>query len=140
MTANRLIYLPLGGAGEVGMNCYVYGYGPEDKERLIVVDLGVTFGDMESAPGVDLVMADITWLADRADRIEAIFITHAHEDHIGALGHLWPRLKKKVYARRFPNGADTPPKGPLTAGALRLVLRRGLEPLMTCVRGRRLSR
>lgn len=101
MTANRLIYLPLGGAGEVGMNCYVYGYGPEDKERLIVVDLGVTFGDMESAPGVDLVMADITWLADRADRIEAIFITHAHEDHIGALGHLWPRLKKKVYARRF---------------------------------------
>lgn len=101
MTANRLIYLPLGGAGEVGMNCYVYGYGPEDKERLIVVDLGVTFGDMESAPGVDLVMPDITWLADRADRIEAIFITHAHEDHIGALGHLWPRLKKKIYARRF---------------------------------------
>lgn len=101
MTANRLIYLPLGGAGEVGMNCYVYGYGPEDKERLIVVDLGVTFGDMESAPGVDLVMPDITWLAERADRIEAIFITHAHEDHIGALGHLWPRLKKKVYARRF---------------------------------------
>lgn len=101
MTANRLIYLPLGGAGEVGMNCYVYGYGPEDKERLIVIDLGVTFGDMESAPGVDLVMPDITWLADRADRIEAIFITHAHEDHIGALGHLWPRLKKKIYARRF---------------------------------------
>lgn len=101
MTANRLIYLPLGGAGEVGMNCYVYGYGPEDKERLIVVDLGVTFGDMESAPGVDLVMPDIAWLAERADRIEAIFITHAHEDHIGALGHLWPRLKKKVYARKF---------------------------------------
>lgn len=101
MTANRLIYLPLGGAGEVGMNAYVYGYGPEDKERLIVVDLGVTFGDMESAPGVDLVMPDVSWLAERADRIEAIFITHAHEDHIGALGHLWPRLKKKVYARRF---------------------------------------
>ncbi len=101
MTSNRLIYLPLGGAGEIGMNCYVYGYGPEGKERLIVVDLGVTFPDMGSSPGVDLIMADITWLAERADRVEAIFITHAHEDHIGALGLLWPRLKKKVYARRF---------------------------------------
>ncbi|MBN2630381.1 MAG: ribonuclease J [Rhodobacteraceae bacterium] len=101
MSANRLIYLPLGGAGEIGMNCYVYGYGPEGHERLIVVDLGVTFPDMEGSPGVDLIMADISWLEARADRIEAIFITHAHEDHIGALGLLWPRLKKQVYARRF---------------------------------------
>ncbi|MCF1709578.1 MBL fold metallo-hydrolase [Tabrizicola sp. J26] len=101
MTANRLIYLPLGGAGEIGMNCYVYGYGPEDKERLIVVDLGVTFGDMETTPGIDLIMPDVRWLEERQDRIEAIFITHAHEDHIGALGHLWPRLRAKVYARRF---------------------------------------
>jgi glyoxylase-like metal-dependent hydrolase (beta-lactamase superfamily II) len=101
MTVNRLIYLPLGGAGEIGMNCYVYGYGPEDRERLIVVDLGVTFPDMDSTPGVDLIMADISWLEQRRDRIEAIFITHAHEDHIGALGLLWPRLKVPVYARRF---------------------------------------
>ncbi len=101
MTTNRLIYLPLGGAGEIGMNCYVYGYGPEDKERLIVVDLGVTFPDMDSTPGVDLILPDIAWLEARRDRIEAIFITHAHEDHIGALGHLWPRLKVPVYARRF---------------------------------------
>ncbi|MFZ0100016.1 MAG: ribonuclease J, partial [Gemmobacter sp.] len=98
---NRLIYLPLGGAGEIGMNTYVYGYGPEDRERLIVVDLGVTFADMGTTPGIDLIMADVSWLEERADRIEAIFITHAHEDHIGALGHLWPRLKKRVYARRF---------------------------------------
>ena len=101
MTVNRLIYLPLGGAGEIGMNCYVYGYGPEDRERLIVVDLGVTFPDMDATPGVDLIMADIAWLEKRRDRIEAIFITHAHEDHIGALGLLWPRLKVPVYARRF---------------------------------------
>ncbi len=101
MTVNRLIYLPLGGAGEIGMNCYVYGYGPEDAERLIVVDLGVTFPDMDSTPGVDLIMADIRWLEERRDRIDAIFITHAHEDHIGALGLLWPRLKVPVYARRF---------------------------------------
>lgn len=97
----RLIYLPLGGAGEVGMNAYVYGYGPEDRERLILVDLGVTFGDMETSPGIELIMPDITWLTERADRLEAIFITHAHEDHIGALGHLWPQLKAKIYARRF---------------------------------------
>jgi ribonuclease J len=101
MSANRLIYLPLGGAGEIGMNCYVYGYGPEDKERLIVVDLGVTFPDMDSTPGVDLIMPDISWLEARRDRIEAVFITHAHEDHIGALGHLWPKLKVPVFARRF---------------------------------------
>lgn len=98
---DRLIYLPLGGAGEIGMNTYVYGYGPEDRERLIVVDLGVAFPDMDTTPGVDLIMADISWLAERADRIEAIFITHAHEDHIGALAHLWPRLNAPIYARRF---------------------------------------
>ncbi|MDH5453713.1 MAG: MBL fold metallo-hydrolase, partial [Paracoccaceae bacterium] len=89
---DRLIYLPLGGAGEIGMNCYVYGYGPAGKERLIVVDLGVTFPDMDTSPGVDLIMADTEWLVKNAARIEAIFITHAHEDHVGALAHLWPSL------------------------------------------------
>lgn len=98
---NRLIYLPLGGAGEIGMNAYVYGYGPEDDERYILVDLGVTFPDMDSTPGVDLIFADIEWIEERADRLEAIFITHAHEDHVGALGHLWNRLKAPVYARAF---------------------------------------
>ncbi|PIE11400.1 MAG: MBL fold hydrolase [Rhodobacterales bacterium] len=98
---HRLFYLPLGGAGEIGMNCYVYGYGPVGDERLIVVDLGVTFPDMDSTPGVDLIFADVTWLAERRDRIEAIFITHAHEDHVGAVGHLWHRLGAPIYARRF---------------------------------------
>lgn len=98
---NRLIYLPLGGAGEIGMNCYVYGYGPQGKERLIVVDTGVAFPDMDGQPGVDLILPDISWLAERADRIEAIFITHAHEDHVGALGHLWSRLRAPVHARPF---------------------------------------
>ncbi len=101
MSANRLIYLPLGGAGEIGMNSYVYGYGPKGKERLILVDLGVAFPDMDTSPGVDLILPDISWLADKLDRLEAIFITHAHEDHIGALAPLWPQLEKKVYCRKF---------------------------------------
>ncbi|SOC10217.1 ribonuclease J [Rhodobacter maris] len=99
--SDRLIYLPLGGAGEIGMNTYVYGYGPEGKERLIVVDLGVTFPDMEGSPGVDLIMADAAWLEANVNRIDGIFLTHGHEDHIGAMAHLWPKLKAPVYARRF---------------------------------------
>ncbi len=100
-TGERLIYLPLGGAGEIGMNAYVYGYGMPGKERLILVDLGVAFPDMDGSPGVDLIMADISWLTARLDRLEAIFITHGHEDHLGGLPHLWPQLKKPVYARAF---------------------------------------
>ncbi|MCK0142460.1 ribonuclease J [Aliiroseovarius sp. F20344] len=101
MSADRLIYLPLGGAGEIGMNAYVYGYGKPGKERLILVDLGVTFPDMDTTPGVNLIMPDVTWLADNADRLEAIFITHAHEDHVGAVGRLYSKLKAPIHARPF---------------------------------------
>ncbi|MBV1925549.1 MAG: ribonuclease J, partial [Rhodobacteraceae bacterium] len=101
MSSERLIYLPLGGAGEIGMNAYVYGYGKPGKERYILVDLGVAFPDMDSTPGVDLILPDITWLKERADRIEAIFITHAHEDHIGAVAHFYNDLGAPVYARAF---------------------------------------
>lgn len=96
-----MIYLPLGGAGEIGMNAYVYGYGPKGKERLILVDLGVTFPDMDGSPGVDLIFPDMTWLEERRDRLEAIFITHAHEDHIGAIGQFWSNLQVPVYCRKF---------------------------------------
>ena len=99
--SDRLIYMPLGGAGEIGMNAYVYGYGAPGKERLIVVDLGVTFPDMDSTPGVDLIFPDITWLKERRNQIESIFITHAHEDHVGAVGHLWSELGAPVFARPF---------------------------------------
>ena len=101
MSRERLIYLPLGGAGEIGMNCYVYGYGKPGKERLIVVDLGVTFPDMDTSPGVDLILPDIAWLEERADRIEGIFITHAHEDHVGAVAHTYERLRAPIHARAF---------------------------------------
>ena len=97
----RLIYLALGGAGEIGMNMYLYGFGAPGAERFILVDAGVTFPDMDTTPGVDLIMADPAWIQARADRLEAIFISHGHEDHVGALGLLWPRLKAPVYARRF---------------------------------------
>ncbi|WP_084396078.1 ribonuclease J [Henriciella aquimarina] len=96
----ELVFLPLGGCGEIGMNLNAYGYGPPDDRRWILVDLGVTFGD-DSTPGVDLICADPEFIADHADRIEAIFLTHAHEDHIGAVGLLWPRLRAPLYATPF---------------------------------------
>ena len=99
MSSERLIYLPLGGAGEIGMNCYVYGYGKPGKERLIVVDLGITFPDMETSPGVDIIMPDISWLEARKNQIEAVFITHAHEDHVGAVGHYYERLGAPIYGK-----------------------------------------
>ncbi len=101
MSSERLIYLPLGGAGEIGMNAYVYGYGKPDQEKLILVDLGVAFPDMDTSPGVDLIFADITWLIERVNRLEAIFVTHAHEDHIGAVAHNYGALGVPVYARTF---------------------------------------
>ena len=101
MSNERLIYLPLGGAGEIGMNAYVYGYGKPGQERLILVDLGVTFPDMDGTPGVDLILPDIQWLAERRDQLEAVFITHAHEDHVGAAAHYHEQLGAPVYARAF---------------------------------------
>ncbi|MDG1972471.1 MAG: ribonuclease J, partial [Paracoccaceae bacterium] len=98
---NQLVYLPLGGAGEIGMNMYLYGFGPEKDRDWIVVDCGVSFGDMSSSPGIDLVMPDIEFIHEIAGRVKAIFITHAHEDHIGALGRLWPQMRAPIYAPAF---------------------------------------
>lgn len=99
--SDRLIYLPLGGSGEIGMNAYVYGYGKPGKERLILVDIGVTFPDMDTTPGVNLIVPDIAWLEENKHRLEAIFITHAHEDHVGGIGYLYSRLGAPIYARAF---------------------------------------
>lgn len=101
MSSERVIYLPLGGAGEIGMNAYVYGYGKPGQERLILVDLGVTFPDMDSTPGVDLIFPDMNWLIERRDRLEAIFVTHAHEDHVGAVAHFHEQLGAPIHARAF---------------------------------------
>jgi ribonuclease J len=96
--ADELLFLPLGGSGEIGMNLNAYGYGPPEDRKWIIVDVGVTFGGANE-PGVDLIMPDPTFL--EGENILAIVLTHAHEDHIGALGWLWPRLKAPVYATPF---------------------------------------
>lgn len=98
---NTLVFVALGGAGEIGMNMYLYGYGTERDRRWIMVDVGVTFPDMDGSPGVDLIAADPQFIEDQAGRLDGIFITHAHEDHVGAIGRLWPTLNAPIYAREF---------------------------------------
>jgi ribonuclease J len=97
---DELVFLPLGGSNEIGMNFNLYGYGPPDDRKWIVVDLGVTFGD-QTTPGVEIIMPDPSYIEDYAEDILGIVLTHAHEDHIGAIGWLWPRLKAPLYATPF---------------------------------------
>jgi ribonuclease J len=96
-----LVYVPLGGAGEIGMNCYLYGHGPAKSRRWIMVDCGIGFGDMETSPGVELMLPDISFIAEQADRLDGIFITHAHEDHVGGVARLWDQLRAPIYATKF---------------------------------------
>jgi ribonuclease J len=95
-----LYFLPLGGSGEIGMNLNLYGYGPEENRKWIMVDCGVTFGDL-STPGIDLIMPDPDFIEERAHDLLAIVLTHAHEDHMGAVAHLWERFRCPIYATPF---------------------------------------
>jgi ribonuclease J len=98
---DELVFLPLGGSGEIGMNLNAYGYGPPDARKWIIVDIGVTFGREDQVPGVELILPDPAYLEEERENVLGIVLTHAHEDHIGALPWLWPMLKAPVYATPF---------------------------------------
>src|SRR6476620_11282867 len=100
---DELVFLPLGGLGEIGMNAALYGFGPPRKRKWLMVDCGVSFAG-EDLAGIDLIMPDTRFVDDKRGDLVGIIITHAHEDHIGALTDLWPRLKAPVYATAFAAG------------------------------------
>ncbi|MEW6123405.1 MAG: ribonuclease J [Pseudomonadota bacterium] len=100
---SELVFAPLGGVGEIGMNLGLYGFGPKRGRRWLMVDLGMSFAG-EEAPGVDLVLPDIRFLEREAKSIEGLVLTHGHEDHVGAILDLWPRLKCPIYTTRFTAG------------------------------------
>ena len=93
---DELLFVPLGGAGEIGMNLNLYGYGG----KWVMVDLGVTFGD-DSVPGIEVVMPDPSFIVERREDLLGLVLTHAHEDHIGAVPYLWRRLRCPIYATPF---------------------------------------
>ena len=100
MSKEELIFCPLGGSGEIGMNMNLFAYGSEMNQKWIIVDMGVTFAD-DSIPGVDLIYPDPGFIIDKKDDLLGIVLTHAHEDHIGAISHIWPDLKCNIYATPF---------------------------------------
>ena len=97
---DELIYCPLGGAGEIGMNMNLYAYGKPENHKWIIVDTGITFAD-DTVPGVDLILPDTGFIEGRKENLLGIILTHAHEDHIGAISYVWPKLKCKIFATPF---------------------------------------
>jgi len=97
----EFVFLPLGGVGEIGMNLYLYGYGRDGVRQWLIVDMGVTFGS-DYEPGVDLILPDIRFIEEERYNIAGLLLTHAHEDHFGAVIDLWPFLGGiPVYATPF---------------------------------------
>ncbi len=101
---DELVFVALGGLGEIGMNAYLYGFGPEDARQWLMVDLGMTFPEGEDDPGIDVIMPDLRFIEEERSTLKGLVITHAHEDHIGAVIDLWPRLNVPVYATPFTAG------------------------------------
>ena len=96
-----LIYSPIGGAGEIGMNMYAYGFKKKNKTSYILVDAGVSFPKTEFEPGVDLIFPNPKLILNNLKDLEGIFITHAHEDHLGAIGFISSKIDCKIYCRKF---------------------------------------
>jgi len=97
---DELLFCPLGGSGEIGMNMNLFAYGKPGEHKWIMVDIGVTFAD-DTLPGIDLIYPDPGFIVDKKEDLLGIVLTHAHEDHIGAIAHLWPQLKCKIFATPF---------------------------------------
>ena len=100
MKKEEFIFCPLGGSGEIGMNMNLFAYGNPDSRKWIIVDIGVTFAD-DTIPGVDLIYPDPRFIVDKKDDLLGLVLTHAHEDHIGAIAHIWPKLLCNIYATPF---------------------------------------
>ena len=96
----ELLFCPLGGSGEIGMNMNLFAYGKPSSHKWIMVDIGVTFAD-DTYPGIDLIYPDPSFIIDKKSNLLGIILTHAHEDHIGAIAHIWPKLKCKIFATPF---------------------------------------
>jgi len=101
MAQAELLFAPLGGIGEIGMNLSIYGFGDGGRRQWLIVDCGVSFAAEEHLPGVDLILPDIRYLIEQRRNIVGLVLTHGHEDHLGALIDLWPRLKVPIYATAF---------------------------------------
>jgi ribonuclease J len=97
----ELVFAPLGGVGEIGMNLSIYGLGNRQQRAWLAIDLGVSFGDEEHLPGIDLIMPDVSFLEKERKNLMGLVLTHAHEDHFGAIIDLWPKLKCPIYATQF---------------------------------------
>ena len=97
---DEFVFAPLGGVGEIGMNLSIYGVGNSSRRQWIAVDLGVSFGG-EEHPGIDLILPDVSYMVEERRNFLGLVLTHAHEDHIGAILDLWPRLKMPIYATPF---------------------------------------
>ncbi len=97
---NEILFCPLGGSGEIGANMNLYGFGEPNNHKWVVVDCGITFAE-ESVPGIDIIIPDPDFLYQHKDNCEAIIITHGHEDHIGALTHVWPNIMCNIYTTPF---------------------------------------
>ncbi len=98
---HQLVFAPLGGIGEIGMNLSLYGLGDGRRRSWLIVDVGVSFAQEEHLPGIDLIFPDVSYIEEERGDLAGIVLTHAHEDHFGALLDLWPRLKVPVYATPF---------------------------------------